>query len=204
MSKLKSWLIANGGRWSLISLGIVVLSILGWMYISEIHEIEAWPITAWSEDHRADCAIVVTGGAGRVREGFDLLAQGQVRKLIVSGVHPKASLREIFPQWPYYGDLQLDDVVLERRSGSTYGNAQQSLPLVEALRCRSVVLITSHLHMKRAYRTFRAIFPPEVVILDRSISSGAIPPDRWDLWVEAGKSIFYSIWAYRGWSLGGD
>jgi len=131
-----------------------------------------------------------------VREGFDLLAQKQVRKLIISGVHPKATLREIFPQWPFYGGLREDDVVLERRSATTYGNAQQSLPLVEALHCRSVVLVTSHLHMRRAFKTFRQVFPPEILILTRSISSGYVPPRTWDLTVETIKSLFYSLWAY--------
>ena len=90
----------------------------------------------------------------------------------------------------------MEDVVLERRSTTTYGNAQQTLPLVEALRCRSLVLVTSHLHMRRAYRTFRRIFPDEILILTRAISSGSVPPRFTDLWVEASKSLFYSTWAY--------
>lgn len=154
------------------------------------------PISAWTEDHKADCAVVLTGGPGRVREGFDLLAQGQVHKLIISGVHPRSTLRDIFPQWPYYGGLRVEDVVLERRSNTTYGNAQQTLPLVEALRCRSLVLITSHLHMRRAYKTFRRIIPGETMIMTRAVSSGAVPPRFSDLSFETLKSLFYSLWAY--------
>ncbi len=140
--------------------------------------------------------MVLTGGPGRVREGFDLLAQGQVHKLIISGVHPRATLRDIFPQWSYYGGLRIEDVVLERRSATTYGNAQQTLPLVEALRCRSLVLITSHLHMRRSYRTFRRIIPEETIISTRAVSSGSVPPKFSDLSFEALKSLFYSLWAY--------
>lgn len=154
------------------------------------------PVSAWLEDHKADCAVVLTGGPGRVKEGFDLLAQGQVHKLIVSGVHPRATLRDIFPQWPFYGGLRMEDVVLERRSATTYGNAQQTLPLVEALRCRSLVLVTSHLHMRRAYKTFRRIFPSETLILTRAVSSGAYPARLSDLGIETLKSLFYSVWAY--------
>lgn len=183
-------------RWlALACIAILTLASI-WLYRRELREVTSEPISAWIEDHRADCAVVLTGGPGRIREGFDLLAQGQVHKLIISGVHPKATLREIFPQWPYYGTLRAEDVVLERRSGTTYGNAQQSLPLVEAVRCRSLVLITSHLHMRRAYKTFRRVYPPEVLILTRGVSSGAFPP-RWvDSSVEVLKSLFYSLWAY--------
>jgi uncharacterized SAM-binding protein YcdF (DUF218 family) len=181
-----------------IAPGLLLLALLVFAYFFHREEklILAEPISAWTEDHRADCAVVLTGGPGRVREGFDLLAQGQVHKLIISGVHPRATLREIFPQWPFYGGLRVEDVVLERRSTTTYGNAVQSLPLVEAMRCRSVVLVTSHLHMPRAFRTFRQAFPDEILILTRAVSSGAVPPRSADVTVEALKSMFYSLWAY--------
>lgn len=151
---------------------------------------------SWTEDQTADCAIVLTGGGGRIREGFDLLAHRDVRKLIISGVHPKATLKEIFPLWPYYGNLNESDVVLERRSGSTFGNAQQSLPLVEAFHCRNLILVTSQLHMYRAIRTFRAIFPVDMEIKGRAVVSGALHPKVWDRVFETLKSIFYSLWAY--------
>lgn len=183
-------------RWIGLALLAAVLVSSGLWFRREFNVIEAEPVSAWQEDHRADCAVVLTGGPGRVREGFDLLAQGQVRKLIISGVHPRATLRDIFPQWPFYGGLRVEDVVLERRSATTFGNAQQTLPLVEALRCRSLVLITSHLHMRRSYKTFRRIFPEETIIQTRSVSSGSIPPRLGDLIIETLKSLFYSVWAY--------
>lgn len=174
----------------------VLLAVVAIFVQKELKLIASEPISAWTEDHRADCAVVVTGGPGRVREGFDLLSQGMVHKLIISGVNPRATLREIFPQWPFYGSLQTEDVILERRSATTYGNAVQSLPLVEAMHCRSLVLITSHLHMRRAYKTFREVFPPEINIQTRAVSSGAIPPRTSDLAIEVVKSFFYSLWAY--------
>ena len=183
-------------RWLILSAGVFLFISMALWFRREVKVIAAEPVSAWQEDHKADCAVVLTGGAGRVREGFDLLAQGQVHKLIISGVHPRANLRDIFPQWPFYGGLRVEDVVLERRSATTYGNAQQTLPLVEALRCRSLVLVTSHLHMRRAYKTFRRIFPSETLILTRAISSGSIPPKFSDLCIEAIKSLFYSTWAF--------
>lgn len=173
-----------------------LLAVITWIFFSEVKTISAQGPTAWVEDHAADCAVVLTGGPGRVREGFDLLAQGNVRKLIISGVHPGAGLRDIFPEWPFYGDLNREDVILERRSLTTYGNAQQSLVLVEALQCRDLVLITSSLHMYRASRTFINVFPEDFTIYQRSIVSKQLVPTWWDLNVEALKSVFYSIWAY--------
>lgn len=154
-------------------------------------------IGAWKEDHRADCAVVLTGGMGRVRDGVDLLAQKQISKLILAGVYTSSKFEEIFPIWPYYGSVSKKDVILERRSQTTYGNAQQALSLVEALRCRDIVLITSNLHMPRAYRTFRAVFPESIPIYQRSVPTGPRAGASYgDLFFETLKSTFYSLWAY--------
>lgn len=179
-----------------VAITAALVATLGWAFAREFHNVLNQSITSWNEDQSADCAVVVTGGPNRVREGFDLLSRRVVQKLIISGVHPQAELREIFPLWPYYGDLREQDVVLERRSRTTYGNAQQSLPLVEALRCRDVILITSRAHMYRTLRTFRAEFPSGFAILPRAVVGVSIVPSWGEVTLETLKSIFYSLWAY--------
>ncbi len=139
---------------------------------------------------------MLTGAPGRVREGFDLLAQKRIKKLIISGVYQYTELSDLFPVWPFYSDINENDIVLEKRSGTTYGNAQQTLPLVEALRCRSLVLITSRLHMFRSLRIFQAAFPQDFPIYPRAIVSGRLDPRMDDVFFETTKSIFYSLWAY--------
>jgi uncharacterized SAM-binding protein YcdF (DUF218 family) len=175
---------------------ILFAATAGVLLYTESNRILAQNVSAWTEDHRADCAVVLTGAPGRIREGFDLLVQGRVRKLLISGVYPQAELRDIFPQWPYYGPLNEEDVILEKRSNTTYGNAQQSLPLVEALRCRDVILITSRIHMYRAGRIFRAVFPSNYAIYLRATVAGRFQPEFPDLLLEATKSLFYHLWAY--------
>lgn len=177
---------------NLIVLGLLVIFRFKMEYLAVVNT----PVTAWQEDVQADCAIVVTGGAGRVREGVDLLYRGAVKKLIVSGVHPKVAWREIIPQWVFYGGLRENDVILERRSTTTYGNAIQSLPLVEALHCRSVALVTSTLHMHRALQTFRSVFPPDFPIVAYAMVGGDLKPDLMAVVGETIKAFFYSLWAY--------
>lgn len=179
----------------IIAIAFLVLG-SGWFFSREIKRVRAFPATSWTEDHFSDCAVVVTGGPGRVREGFDLLIRRSVQKLIISGVNPKAELREIFPLWPFHGELKESDVILEKTSQTTWGNAQQSLALVEALRCRDIVLITSRLHMYRTLSTFQAQFPRSVPIYPRAIVSGSYTPARHEVAWEALKSLFYSVWAF--------
>jgi len=169
---------------------------LGSLFYRESVLILSEPISSWSQDFEADCAVVLTGGGARVREGFDLLSRKNIRKLIVSGVYPEAHLREIMPMWPFYGNLKEEDVVLERRSGTTYGNAQQSLPIVEALNCRDIILVTSQLHMYRSYQTFRSIYPEDMIIFKDAVIAGSVEPTIVELGLEVLKSLFYSLWAY--------
>lgn len=177
---------------SLISVLIVVA-----LYVQEYRKIVVEPMNSWQEIQMADCGIVLTGAAGRVREGFDLLTRKEIQKLIISGVHPEATLREIMPLWPFYGSLDEKDIVLDRHSTTTYGNAVQAFPLVEALHCRDVLLITSQLHMYRSKKTFEAVFPRDYILQTRAtVSGGRFKPGLWDMFVEVSKSLFYSMWAY--------
>ena len=182
--------------WTLALAIVLSLMSAGYLVLRAHRRIMAVPVHSWTQDITADCAIAITGSAGRVREGFDLLAQRSIKKLIISGVHPQVELRDIFPLLPYFSELNPADIVLERRSQTTYGNAQQSLPLVEALGCRDVVLITSRVHMPRAYQTFRAEFPPQIALYQRAVVAGSLAPSWSEESLEILKTLFYSLWAF--------
>ncbi|PIT99082.1 MAG: YdcF family protein [Bdellovibrionales bacterium CG10_big_fil_rev_8_21_14_0_10_45_34] len=169
---------------------------VGFRFSIEYHRVIAGDVESWTRPQRADCAIVLTGGSGRVREGFDLLSQRMIDYVIISGVHPHAQLREIFPQWPFYSSVSEKRIVLERHSETTYGNAQQALPIVETLKCRDIVLVTSKLHMYRAYQVFRAIFPKSIAIYKRGVVWARATPSFGESAIESVKSLFYSLWAY--------
>jgi uncharacterized SAM-binding protein YcdF (DUF218 family) len=174
----------------------VVVLLFCWAWAHEIRLILNQPVNSWTEDVSADCAVSLTGGPQRIREGLDLLSRHSVQKLIISGVHAQASLRDIFPLLAYYGSLREQDVILERRSQTTFGNAQQTFPLVEALHCRDLVLITSRLHMRRALSTFKAEFPADFPIIVHAVPAITEPPGWDEVAWESLKSLFYSSWAY--------
>ena len=172
------------------------LALLGFRFYREYEVLMREPLQAWHQTQTADCAVVLTGGSGRVREGFDLLANQNIKKLVVSGVYSNARLREIMPLWPLYGNLSESDVILDRRSETTFGNAQQSLPIVEALKCRDILLVTSRVHMYRAYRTFRAAYPENIYIQKHAMLGSYYESSFWEISFETLKSLFYSLWAY--------
>lgn len=151
------------------------------------------PVNVWTNVSDADCAVVLTGAPGRVREGFELLQSKKIKKLIVSGVFKEATFSEVFPYWPYYNDINPNDVILEKRSQTTFGNAHQSVVLVESLRCQDVLLVTSQLHMARAYTVFRDVFPNNIEIKKLSLPNSKSEQSVFDLAVEIVKSLFYSV-----------
>lgn len=177
---------------AVVLVAVVVVAI----FAREYRHVTSERITSWTTDNDAECGVVLTGGAGRVREGFALLAQKKIKKLVISGVHPDVELRELMPQFPFLGEISEKDVILERRSGTTYGNAQQSLAISEALRCHEILLITSQMHMYRAYRTFASAFPAEMQIIRHAIVSSSTEQQVFETSSEVLKSIFYSLWAY--------
>ena len=174
----------------------VFLFLLSFFFFVELRRVSLQTVTAWDEDYKADCAVVLTGGAGRIREGFDLLSRGAVRKLIISGVHSKAVLDEIFPQRPFYGNLKTKDVILEKQSRTTYGNARQTRELTQKLQCKDLLLVTSYLHMYRAEKVFRKIFPTHYRIYTVAVAPPAYHVSAESYVMETFKSLFYSLWAY--------
>ena len=174
----------------LLSLTFVFLFYREWFRVNQ------FPFKSWTRTVSADCGIVLTGGPGRIREGLSLVENGSVGKLIITGVNSQSQFVDIFPQWIFYPKSRESQIILEKKSETTYGNAQQSLPLVEALQCRDIVLITSQLHMYRAYRTFKSAFPNSIEIHTQGVISTITDASPFQKSMEVLKSIFYSLWAY--------
>lgn len=153
-------------------------------------------MSSWERDTEADCALVLTGGPNRIREGFAILARRQVRNLVISGVHPLTELSDLLTPWDLVWGPDLDRVILEKRSTTTYGNAQQTLPLVEGLGCQRVALITSQLHMNRAYKTFVSAYPDSIHLEKHPVPPLVTEVSFSEYWTEVVKTMFYSIWAF--------
>lgn len=144
----------------------------------------------------SDCGVVLTGAPGRLREGFEILAQRKIKKLIISGVYKDTKLSEIFPLLPYYPEINAEDIILEKVSGSTFENAIHSLGAVEGLKCRNIILITSQLHMYRAHRTFKFNFPKNFSITEYPVINATREDGIFDENFETFKSLFYSIMSF--------
>ncbi|MDO8426109.1 MAG: YdcF family protein [Deltaproteobacteria bacterium] len=130
-----------------------------------------------AEPAGADAIVVLTGGVGRVEEGLSLLRKGKAGLLVLSGVHEDADHDSIFLN--SLNKAEKLNILLEKRSGSTYENAVEVKRFMEERGFKSMVLITSVYHMKRAEYIFRKIMPPEIRIEPYRVSTPNFDEERW-------------------------
>jgi uncharacterized SAM-binding protein YcdF (DUF218 family) len=99
---------------------------------------------------KADAIIVLTGGQSRLDAAMDLLASGKGERLLISGVHPSATKRQL--QAATGGDKQLFSccVDIDRAALDTIGNAEESAKWVENHAYGSIILVTNNYHMPRS------------------------------------------------------
>ncbi|WKZ31653.1 MAG: YdcF family protein [Thermodesulfobacteriota bacterium] len=124
----------------------------------------------------ADAIVVLTGGRGRTAEGLSLLRQGKGAVLILSGVHADADLDSIYLN--QVNLVERPSIVLEKFSKSTYENALEVRRIMEERGFKSMVLITSGYHIKRAHYTFARIMP-DVRIEPYSVSTANFEIESW-------------------------
>jgi uncharacterized SAM-binding protein YcdF (DUF218 family) len=123
---------------------MVFLAGFGWFssYVSRL----ATP----ADPQRADAIIVLTGGQSRLDAAMNLLESGKGERLLISGVHPSASRRQL--QLAMGGDKKLFSccVDIDRAALDTIGNAEESAKWVESHAYGSVILVTNNYHMPRS------------------------------------------------------
>lgn len=127
---------------------------------------------------RADAIVVLTGGKGRAEEGLSLLRKGRADLLILSGVNEDADAASIF----FYSRLATEEhgkIVLDKVSRSTYENASVVSGLIRDRGLKSIILITSGYHMKRADFIFRHVMAPDVIIYNYVAPTPNFDVARW-------------------------
>ena len=133
----------------LSALSVLILATLfaggfGWFANKVSH------LTTPANPAKADAIIVLTGGQSRLDAAMDLLASGKGERLLISGVHPSASRRQL--QAATGGDKNLFSccVDIDRAALDTIGNAEESAKWVESHAYGTVILVTNNYHMPRS------------------------------------------------------
>ncbi|TPG15582.1 YdcF family protein [Sphingomonas oligophenolica] len=117
------------------------------------------------EGNTTDAIVVPTGAAGRIDRGIALLKAHQARRMLVTGVAPGVSARDLAreyntaPRW-FACCIDLGTDAVDTRS-----NAAETATWVKAHSYRTIRLVSSDWHVPRARMELGAALGDKVLIL---------------------------------------
>ncbi|MFA6146840.1 MAG: YdcF family protein [bacterium] len=145
----------------------------------------------------ADAIFVLTGGEGRIQEGYRAWSGGAARELYILGAGRRVPAARIVPEVSRISAEALSHVHVEGWSENTLENAFSAKSAVGEGRYSSVILVTSDYHIPRAFMAFRKVLPKEVSISAIRVrpEGGRGAPWRWARW------HFIEGWKYWGYRI---
>lgn len=123
------------------------------------------------DDARTDGVIVLTGGEGRIRRAVDVLQARAADRLLVSGVDRNVRPVEFAVEHKVPALLMVCCVTLGYQSTTTRSNAREAARWIAANKLRSVRLVTSDWHMRRALHELERMQPPGITVLPDAVAT---------------------------------
>lgn len=158
---------------ALITLLAVILVVLAMLFIDFTYKTFSYR----PREVKADAIVVLAGGKGRVEEGVRLYREGKADWLFFIGVDPSVRRSDLYR--PRRGDPSPDGVVLEKSSRNTLENAIYGRDVIMDKDVRSILLITSRYHMKRASILLRNALPKDVAIYPYPVDTKNLKETWW-------------------------
>ncbi len=160
-----------------------------WLFLASVPSLPSLPsvrqASAW-QDGEQRVAIILTGSYDRLVSGLDLLEDGEVDFIFISGVYPKLKLEEFFRVMKASarscGQIGKDCIELGHKARNTHQNACESFEWLQGRGINKFYLITSDYHYPRSLSEFRAIMSRldyEVIIVPHITGSGL---ELWKKW----------------------
>jgi uncharacterized SAM-binding protein YcdF (DUF218 family) len=155
----------------------------------------------------ADAAVVLAGDPDyeRTKTASRLLLEGQVGLLIVTGGEPgpgdsAESLRDVAIR----AGVPPERIRMEQVSRSTRGSMEAIRPILEQDRIRSVAVVTSPYHQRRAVWTARKTLRGVEVVSRPADPAGWKPEGwwktRWNRTIVLGEYAKLAYYVLRGWA----
>ena len=135
---------------------------------------------------RTEAVVVLTGGKGRIERGMATLKAGHAKRMLISGADPSVTRADLARRLGPGTLATLRCCVdLGSEAVDTRSNAEEARRWVEARGYRSIRLVTSDWHMRRAAYEFHRDLP------DTRILEDAVPtrPSLFTLFAEYNKYI---------------
>ena len=142
------------GALALVCLGLGLAFAIGfWRFADQVAS------AAPPRDVRAEGIVALTGGASRIQDALQLLAEGRGRRLLITGVNPATSRRELLRHVPGANPLFDCCVDLDWQAVNTIGNAEETRKWAERRGFRSLIVVTSAYHVPRSMAELNRALP---------------------------------------------
>ncbi len=116
-----------------------------------------------------DAAIVLTGGPGRIEHAVDVLKAGKAQRLLIAGADPSVTKKDLARRIPGAGRWLSCCVDLGSESVDTRSNAEEASRWLARHQYRSLRLITSDWHMRRAHYEFSRVLRGKYQLIDDGV-----------------------------------
>jgi uncharacterized SAM-binding protein YcdF (DUF218 family) len=120
---------------------------------------------------KTDAIVVLTGGTGRIDRALDRLEAGDAKRLLISGVDRNVKPHEL--ALTYRRSRALFDccVALGFEATDTRSNAAEVASWVARRNYKSIRLVTTDWHMRRAQHEIGRLLPQGTVVLADAVRS---------------------------------
>lgn len=135
---------------------------------------------------KTDAVIVPTGGPGRIARGLAVLDRGEAKKMLVSGVDKEVRPQEFAAQFGVSPKTMACCVTLGFAAVDTRSNAAETAKWVAQNEVRSLRLVTTDWHMRRAAGELDRTLPDFVTVVRDAVPS---QPDLGTLFLEYHKLL---------------
>lgn len=153
-------------RW-LVRLVALALLVWGWGFLWYALTLSApAPLTT-----RTDAVVVLTGGKGRLQRGVDVLAAGSAKRMLVSGVERRVTDAALQREVEAPPGLFARSVDLGFEAIDTRSNAEETAAWMRRNKYRSMRLVTSDQHMRRARFELSGRLPAGILVVEDGVAS---------------------------------
>ena len=135
---------------------------------------------------KTDAIVVPTGGGGRIQRGLELLRAGQARRMLVTGVDADVKPNEFAVEYKVPAPTMACCVTLGFAALDTRGNARETSEWAATRKARSLRLVTSDWHMRRAALELESALPEGTVVVRDAVRT---EPSLWTLFLEYHKLL---------------
>lgn len=147
---------------------LLAVSLLGWM-LGFIWFAVLLPQPL--DSRPTDAIVVLTGGAGRIDRGIALLEAKTAKRMLISGVDRSVRPGELAAEYDTPEALFACCITLGREAIDTRSNAIETARWLERRDYKTVRLITTDWHMRRAALELRQALPERVAIVYDAVPS---------------------------------